>query len=57
MITAVVKKNGAIEVFVEKSGGTVWHTWQNGENGKWNSNDGGKSIGWQSMGNPGGSAK
>ena len=29
VITAVVKKNGAIEVFVEKSGGTVWHTWQN----------------------------
>lgn len=54
MITAVLKKNGAIEVFVEKSGGTVWHTWQGGENGKWYSTDG-KTISWQSMGNPGGS--
>jgi GH25 family lysozyme M1 (1,4-beta-N-acetylmuramidase) len=53
MISAVLKKNGAIEVFVEKSDGRVYHTWQKGENGKWYSTDG-KTISWQSMGNPGG---
>jgi hypothetical protein len=53
MISAVVKKNGAIEVFLEKNdSGKVFHTWQNSENGKWYSADGGKSIGWQFMGNP-----
>ena len=54
MIAAVVKKNGALEVFVEKSGGQVFHTWQGGENGKWYTTDGGKTIAWQSMGTPGG---
>jgi hypothetical protein len=55
MITAVVKQNGAIEVFVEKTDGRVYHSWQQGgEGGKWYSTDGGKSIGWQSMGEPGG---
>jgi N-acetylmuramoyl-L-alanine amidase len=53
MITAVVKQNGAIEVFVEKaSTGNVYHTWQGGPNGKWYSTDG-KQIDWQAMGNPG----
>lgn len=50
---AVVKADKAIEVFVEKDDGRVFHTWQKGPNGKWYSNDGGKSIGWQGMGNPG----
>lgn len=54
MITALVKKNGAIEVFVEKSDGRVFHTWQGAENGKWYTTDNGKSIAWQPMGNPGG---
>jgi hypothetical protein len=61
MITAVLKKNGAIEVFVEKGSGnnqgTVYHTWQSGENGKWYTTDGGKSIAWQGMGNPGSGGK
>ena len=52
MLTAVVKKNGAIEVFVEKEDGHVFHTWQKAENDKWYSTDG-KSIDWQSMGTPG----
>ena len=53
MISALVKKNGAIEVFVEKKdSGNVYHTWQNTENGKWYSKDG-KQIDWQAMGNPG----
>lgn len=52
MLTAVVKKNGAIEVFVEKESGDVFHTWQKAENDKWYSTDG-KGIDWQHMGNPG----
>ena len=53
MITAVLKKNGAIEVFVEKAEtGNVYHTWQKAENDKWYSTDG-KQIDWQAMGNPG----
>jgi hypothetical protein len=52
-IVAILKANKAIEVFVEKDDGRVYHTWQNGENGKWYSADGGKTIGWQSMGTPG----
>ena len=52
MITAVVKKNGAIEVFVESRTGNCYHTWQSEENGKWYSKDG-KQIDWQAMGNPG----
>ena len=53
MIHSVVKKNGAIEVFVEKADtGNVYHTWQQGENDKWYSKDG-KQIDWQAMGNPG----
>lgn len=54
MIHAVVKQNGAIEVFVEKADtGNVYHTWQQGgEGGKWYSTDG-KQIDWQAMGNPG----
>lgn len=53
-LAVVVKANKAIEVFVEKDDGRVFHTWQSGENGKWYTTDGGKSIGWQPMGNPGG---
>lgn len=53
MIHSVVKKNGAIEVFVEKADtGNCYHTWQVEENGKWYSKDG-KQIDWQAMGNPG----
>ena len=53
MIHSVVKKNGAIEVFVEKAEtGNVYHTWQTEENGKWYSKDG-KQIDWQPMTNPG----
>ena len=54
MITAVVKKNGAIEVFVEKQSGEVFHTWQGGENSSWwGAEKGKRNAGWQSLGNPG----
>jgi hypothetical protein len=54
MITAVVKQNGAIEVFVEKNdSGQVWHTWQNGPNSSWWGAEAGKNAKWQSLGTPG----
>lgn len=54
MITAVVKKNGAIEVFVEKaSSGEVFHTWQKSENSGWAGSAPGKNAGWSSLGTPG----
>jgi hypothetical protein len=53
MIAAVVKKNGAIEVFVEKPDGQVWHTWQNAENSAWWGSKPGQNAAWQSLGNPG----
>jgi hypothetical protein len=53
-IATILKHNGAIEVFVQKADtGQVFHTWQNQANGKWYTTDGGKSIAWQPMGNPG----
>ena len=54
MIHAVVKQNGAIEVFVEKPDGTVYHTWQNAPNsGWWGAEAGKQNAKWQSLGNPG----
>ena len=54
MVTAVVKQNGAIEVFVEKSSGEVFHTWQNGPNTSWWGAEAGKrNAAWQSLGTPG----
>jgi hypothetical protein len=54
MITAVVKQNGAIEVFVEDKNGQVWHTWQNGPNTSWwGAVQGKKNASWQSLGTPG----
>ena len=53
MITAVVKQNGAIEVFVEKADGAVWHTWQTAANNGWWGSAAGKNASWQSLGNPG----
>ena len=44
--TAVVKHNGAIEVFEEMPSGEVSHKWQQKENGVWVDK-------WQSLGNPG----
>ena len=35
MLTAVLKENGAIELFVEKDNGQVWHAWQTGPNAGW----------------------
>jgi hypothetical protein len=53
-IQAVVKKNGAIEVFVERPSGEVFHTWQGSENGPWwGAEKGKKNAGWQSLGVPG----
>jgi hypothetical protein len=51
---AVVKQNGAIEVFVRDDKGTVWHTWQKSENSGWQGAEPGKNAGWQSLGTPGG---
>lgn len=54
MLNAVVKKNGAIEVFVEAKDGEVWHTWQTGENSGWAGAQAGKrNAGWYSLGTPG----
>jgi hypothetical protein len=55
MITAVLKQNGAIEVFVEKSSnGEVFHAWQNAANAGWAGAEAGKrSAGWYSLGTPG----
>ena len=55
MITAVVKQNGAIEVFVEKSNsGEVFHAWQQGANAGWaGAQQGVRNAGWFSLGTPG----
>lgn len=54
VITAVVKKNGAIEVFVEKqSSGEVFHAWQKGENTGWAGAEKGKNATWYTLGTPG----
>ena len=50
---AVVKPNGAIELFVETDKGQVWHTWQKAENSSWWGSEPGKNAGWQSLGTPG----
>lgn len=53
MIQAVVKKNGAIELFVEKADGSVWHTWQTSENSGWAGGEKGKqNAEWYSLGKP-----
>jgi hypothetical protein len=56
VITAVLKKNGAIELFVEKAkSGEVFHTWQTGENAGWAGAEKGKrNAGWYTLGTPGG---
>jgi hypothetical protein len=54
MLNAVVKKNGAIEVFVEAKDGEVFHTWQTAENAGWAGAEKGKrNAGWYSLGTPG----
>jgi hypothetical protein len=54
MINAVVKQNGAIELFVEKSSGEVFHTWQREANsGWWGAETGKRNAAWQSLGTPG----
>jgi hypothetical protein len=50
---AVVKKNGAIEVFVEDTKGQIWHAWQKGENQGWSGSEPGKNAAWSSLGTPG----
>ena len=52
-IFAVVKKDGRIEVFAQKSDGTVLHAYQVSENGGWAGSDKGKAATWYSLGNPG----
>lgn len=54
VITAVVKKNGAIEVFVEKAkSGEVFHAWQKEENSGWAGSEPGKNASWYTLGTPG----
>lgn len=53
MIHAVVKPNGAIEVFVEAKDGEVWHTWQTGPNAGWAGAEKGKNAKWYTLGTPG----
>lgn len=53
-IHAVVKQNGAIEVFVETSSGEVLHTWQTGPNTSWwGAEKGKRNAAWQTLGTPG----
>ena len=56
-IHAVVKQNGAIELFCEVEAGPkkgeVFHTWQNGPNTSWWGAEAGKqNAKWQTLGNP-----
>ena len=54
MLTAVHKENGAIELFVEKDNGQVWHAWQTGPNAGWAGAEKGKQAAeWYSLGTPG----
>ena len=53
MITAVVKQSGAIEIFVERPDGSIWHTWQNGPNTTWWGSQPGRTAAWQNLGVPG----
>jgi hypothetical protein len=52
-LVAVVKQNGAIEVFVQKQDGSIWHTWQKTANGEWWGKDANHNAKWQSLGKPG----
>jgi hypothetical protein len=53
MIHAVVKQNGAIELFYESQDGEIFHTWQNGPNTSWMGAEKGKRhAGWESLGTP-----
>lgn len=53
MICAVVKQNGAIELFLEKEDGRVFHTWQTAPNsGWWGAEKGKQTAGWQNMNAP-----
>ena len=51
-IHAVVKQNGAIELFLEKADGSVHHTWQNAPNSSWWGSKPGVNAGWQNMNAP-----
>ena len=53
MITAVLKQDGRIEVFIEKTDGNVWHTWQTAKDGGWAGAEKGKNASWYSLGTPG----
>ena len=54
MITAVLKQDGRIEVFVERaSDGQVFHTWQTAKDGGWAGSAKGKNASWYTLGTPG----
>ena len=50
---AVLKQDGRIEVFVQKSNGQVMHTWQTAKDGGWAGAEKGKNAAWYDLGNPG----
>lgn len=52
-IFAVVKQDGRLEVFAQKSDGTVMHAYQVAKDGGWAGSDKGKAATWYSLGNPG----
>jgi len=52
MIAVGVMKDGRFELFVEKSDGSVWHTWQAKEGG-WAGAAKGKNATWYNLGTPG----
>lgn len=54
MITALLKQDGRIEVFVERaSDGQVFHTWQTAKDGGWAGSAPGKNASWYTLGTPG----
>lgn len=52
-LTAILKQDGRIELFVQKDNGSVMHTWQKEKNGSWAGSGEGKNASWYGLGNPG----
>lgn len=54
MIAAVTNRDGRVELFVEKTDGSVWHTWQKEAGGGWEGAETGKrNAEWHALGTPG----
>ena len=50
---AVVKADGRLETFAQKSSGEVLHAYQTATDGGWSGSEPGKAAKWYSLGNPG----